>query len=480
MSSKQPLVKVQHWLGGKKIASGAEHSIESCNPLDDSPYCEIPMATEVTIDAAVQAAHQAFQTFRHNPVSDRERWLMKAADVMEERCESLSAALIDEIGSPITKANREVASAAKILRAAAGATRHVTGKTYPSDIPGRLSLSTRTPLGVVAGITPFNVPLIKMVKHSAMPLATGNTVVLLPSLEAPLVAEMLAEIYQEAGIPAGAFNLVFGSGIEIGDRLTSHSLVKFVGFTGSHRVGQQVAKVCGEHRKRVTLELGGKNPLVVLQDANLKQAIQGCVLGSFFFQGQICMSSSRIYVQEEIFASFTESLINAVHNIRCSDLLDPRTMIGPIINAKQRQRIKAHLDDAIEKGAQILTGNEWDHNVLFPTVLADVNPSMTIHTEETFGPVTCLYKVQSAEEALERANATDFGLCGAIFTNQLDKALEYAQRLNAGMVHINGSTIQEEPHVPFGGTGQSGFGREGTDVSIDDLTEWKWVTIRSN
>lgn len=479
MNNHEPtLPDVQHWINGAEFREAGSETFESRNPLNDQCLARIAKGTPATIDQAVEVAHEAFLSFRHTPVQEKEKWLLKAADCLNQNSDRLVQLLIDEIGSPLSKARKELAVATGILRASAGAARRVHGKTYPSETPGRFSYSMRQPLGVVAGMTPFNVPLIKAIKASAMPLATGNAVVLLPSEETAILSAEIGQIYQKAGLPDGAFNVVHGSGYEIGDSLTTHPLVKAVCFTGSHRVGKHVQKLCGEQGKRVLLELGGKNPVVILKDADLKKAIPGCVLGAFLFQGQICMSSSRIYVETEIAESFTEGFAAAAGRIQCGDLQDPKTMVGPIINERQRTRIKNHIEDALSKGARLLTGNEWNGNVLSPTVLADVTPDMQIHYEETFGPVTTIYTVPDSEAALQGANDSAFGLSGAVYTNQLDQAMEFANRMRAGMVHINGSTIQDEPHVPFGGVGQSGFGREGADVAIDELTEWKWVTIQ--
>ncbi|MEC9094708.1 MAG: aldehyde dehydrogenase family protein [Planctomycetota bacterium] len=479
MNTSQQLNRVNHWIGGAEVVPKGTIYFESRNPVDDFPICLAAKGTPAVIDAAVEAAHGAFECQQTFSPSQKEKWILSAAELLEEQQDDFVEILIQEIGSPVSKARKEISTSIAILRASAGATRQISGKTYPTDVPGRLSLSMRTPLGVVAGIIPFNVPLIKAIKHSSMPLATGNTVVLLSSEETPLLLRRVARLYDEAGVPGGAFNVVFGDGRDIGDCLTTHPKVRAVGFTGSHRVGQQVRALCGQHGKRVTLELGGKNPLVVLRDADLQKAVAGCVVGSFLYQGQICMSSSCIFVEHSIRQKFQKAFVTAASQVKWGDLHDPRTMVGPIINAKQQAKIKHHLQDAIEKGATVLTGNQWHGNLLEPTILAEVDSSMLIDHEETFGPVTTLYGVASAEEAISKANDSEFGLCGSIYTNQLDQAVNYANQLKTGMVHINDTTIQDEPHVPFGGVGQSGFGREGTEVSIDELTEWKWITIRS-
>lgn len=315
-------------------------------------------------------------------------------------------------------------------------------------------------------------------KLSSTPLATGNTVVMLASEFASVTALRLAEIYKETGLPDGAFNVVTGLGADIGDSLTTHPLVKAVMFTGSSRIGQHIAELCAKHRKRVVLELGGKNPLVVLKDADIDAAVQAAAFGSFFYQGQACMASSRIYVERPVYDEFLSKFKSATDHLGMGDLRDPDTWLGPIISDRQRNRVRTHIEDAKAKGATIETGGEWRGNRCKPTILTGVEEGMTVCREETFGPVTSIYPVDSPEEALERANDTNMGLSAAVFTRDIDKALTLAQSINAGMVHINAPTVADEPHVPFGGVGDSGFGREGTDIDIDTLTEWKWITVQ--
>lgn len=261
------------------------------------------------------------------------------------------------------------------MRSTAGVARRVTGQTIPSELPGRFSMTLREPLGVIASITPFNVPLLKNVKLSSTPLATGNTVVLLPSEEAPLVASRLAGLYHEAGIPAGALNVVTGFGDTIGDALTTHPLVKVVMFTGSSRVARHIAGLCGPLMRRAVLELGGKNPLVVLADADLEAAVEAAAFGQFFFRGQACMASSRIYVERGTEAEFCRRFKARAESLGMGDLRSPDTWVGPIISGRQRHRVRQHIKDARAKGARLLCGGEWLGNRCRPTILAGVGES---------------------------------------------------------------------------------------------------------
>lgn len=469
---------VDLWIDGKSIAPESGHYFDDLNPEDDSVYAKVAEGSTSDIALAVHAAHNAFGEYRHRLARERENWLLSAADLLQQRADAFTDILIDEIGSPIGKARFEISQSVLFLRAAAGSARQVAGKTMPSDTENRISMSVRRPLGVVAAITPFNVPLSKGVRLTASPLALGNTVVLMPSEEAPVLAHHLARLYADAGIPAGAFNVVSGFGQDIGDTLTSHPLVRVVTFTGSCRVGRHIQELCGHHRKRLTLELGGKNPLVVMLDADLTKAVPGAVQSIFLFQGQICMGASRIYVERPVFAEFIGKFAAAAEALGCGDLREPGTVIGPIINQRQRDRVRHHIEDAIGKGAMLVSGGKWEGNRCQPTILSGVTSDMDVFAEETFGPVTSVYPVDSLDEALEKSNNSEFGLSAAIYTSNIGNAMKYANGVESGMVHINAPSVHAEPHVPFGGVGDSGFGREGTEVDIELMTEWKWITIQ--
>lgn len=470
-------MRIDHWIGGAAVPPASGLYFNDHNPVDDSLYAEVARGNADDVEQAVHAAHAAFASYGESLAKERERLLSRAADLLERQQNEFIDILVDEVGSPVRKAQFELSLSVGLLRAAAGMARQAGGKVMPSDVARRTSLSVRTPLGVVAAITPFNVPLIKGVRLSANPLALGNTVVLLPSEEAPVLAHRLARLYEEAGFPAGAFNVVTGIGAEIGDYLTANPLVRLVTFTGSTRVGRHIATLCGQQMKRVTLELGGKSPLVILRDADLGKAVPAAVHGIFTFQGQVCMGTSRIFVEKPVFDAFAERFREAASKLGMGDLRDPQTVIGPIISARQRERVRNHVSDAVAKGAKVLCGNEWQGNRCAATVLTGVDRTMLPFSEETFGPVAALYPVDSLEEAIGLANESNYGLSASIFTEHLTHAMEFARRVRSGMVHINASALHDEPHVPFGGVGESGFGREGTDEDISNMTEWKWITF---
>lgn len=466
------------WIGGEHVAPSSGKYFDDLNPLDDSLYSRAAEATAADMDKAIQVAHEAFLANKHLLARDREVWFMNAASLVERDFKEYVDILIDEVGSPLGKAEFEVAYCISALRAAAGVPRRLRGEVIPSDNPGVFSMAIREPVGVVAAISPFNVPLLKVTKQGAMPLACGNATVQLPSEFSPQISLRFARTLAEAGVPAGLFNVVTGNPFAIGDVLTTHKLVKSISFCGSPRVGTHVAELAAKDLKPITLELGGKSPVIVLDDADLDEAVQAAAMGTFFFQGQACMASSRIYLQRGIAEAFTKKLVAAAGQAGMGDLRNIETAVGPIISERQRERVRRHITDAKNKGVEVLAGGEWEGNRCQPTIFSGVTEEMEVCQEETFGPVTSLYVFDTVDEALRLANDTVYGLSFSIFTRDIDTALYIAHRAESGAVHINRPTIQDEPCPPFGGQGLSGFGREGTEADLDILTEWKWITIR--
>ena len=467
------------WIGGALLEPSGGEYFDDLNPSDQTLIARVAKGTIVDIDRAVAAARCAFLTISQTQAKEREAILSRAAALVERDREEYLQLLIDEVGSPMMKAQFEVDYCINAFRAAAGVPRRLTGQTMPLDRPGAFGMSVREPVGVIACITPFNVPLSKNVKQIAMVIATGNTAVLLPSEYATQVTVKFAETLAEAGTPDGVFNYVTGDPFEIGDALTGHSEVAAINFCGSPRIGKHVAELAAKDLKPVTLELGGKSPLVVLDDADLDKALEAATIGIFFFQGQACMASSRIILQRGIAAKFIAAFKQIAAGIKMGDLSDPETAIGPIISHRQEQRVREHISDALSKGADLLSDDRaWQGACCPPTILTGVTQKMAVCREETFGPVTSIYQVDSVEEAIRVANDTDYGLSFSIFTSDITTALKVAQSANAGMVHINAMSIQDEPHVPFGGNGLSGFGREGTDADLDIMTRWKWITVQ--
>lgn len=471
-------LSLQHFINGAWVDAEGGRTFEDLNPLDDSLYATVARGSGADMRAAITAARAAFPAYKETTPTERERWLLRVAEIMEERKQDLLDCLIDEIGSPFQKAMFEYTKSLTMVRAAAGMCRNVRGETIPSDRPGTFSMSIRAPLGVVGVITPFNVPLIKTTRLVANALAVGNTVVHLPSEMAPHLSALFAEIVDAAGFPAGTYNIVQGLGAEVGDELTSSEDIDFLTFTGSSVVGQHINEICAKNKTPVTLELGGKSPTVVLADADLDKVMPLAARSVFMMAGQACIASSRFYVERPIYDEFVKRFTMIAGKIGMGDLRDPQTVIAPAISPRQRDRIKSHLEDAVAKGATIAAGGEWEGNRCQPTLLTGVTEDMTVCRTETFGPVTSIYPIDSYEEGLAKANDTEYGLSAAIFTNDLNKAMHFAQNSGAGMCHINGPTIHDEAHIPFGGNGESGVGREGTDADMEAMTELKWITVQ--
>lgn len=478
MDAETKTVTLQHWIGGEWIDAGNGETFDVYNPIDDSIYCHAAKGTGDDLRKAVASAKSAFSSYRETLPKERELWLLRAAEIIEKRKPDIINCLVDEIGSPIGKAMFEFEKSLTMVRAAAGLCRNMRGETIPSDAPGKFSMTIREPLGVVAIITPFNVPLIKTSRLVANALALGNTVVQLPSEMSPHLSILMAEIFHEAGIPAGAYNVVTGLGHEIGDDLTGNPDVDFVSFTGSSVVGQHINEICAKNKTPLTLELGGKSPTVVLADADLEKAMPLAARSIFMFGGQLCIGSSRFYVERPIYDEFVKKFSMIASKVSMGDLRDPNTVVAPIISERQRNRVKTHIEDAVKKGATIAAGGEWEGNRCQPTILTDVSEEMVLCREETFGPVTAIYPIDSYEEGLEKANDTVYGLSSAIFTTDINKAMHFAKNVGAGMCHINGPTVHDEAHVSFGGNGESGMGREGTDADMEAMTELKWVTVQ--
>lgn len=478
MDAMTDIKTIQHFIGGDWVDAEGGATFEDLNPLDDSLYARAAKGTGADVRKAVAAARSAFPAYRETTPTERERLLLRVAEIMEERKPEVVDCLIDEIGSPIQKALFEFNKGLTMVRAAAGICRYVRGETIPSDAPGKFSMTIREPLGVVAILTPFNVPLIKCTRLVANALAVGNTVVHLPSELAPHLTALFAEIVAAAGFPPGAYNIVTGFGAEIGDDLTGHEDVDFVSFTGSTIVGQHISEICARNKTPNTLELGGKSPTVILADADLDTVVPLAARAIFMFGGQACIASSRFYVERPLYDEFVKRFAMATSKVGMGDLRDPGTVIAPAISERQRNRIKSHIEDAVAKGANIVAGGEWEGNRCQPTLLTGVSDDMTVCRTETFGPVTSIYPVDSYEEGLAKANDTDYGLSSAIFTKDINRALHFARNIGAGMCHINGSTIHDEAHVPFGGNKESGVGREGTDADIEAMTKLKWITVQ--
>jgi aldehyde dehydrogenase (NAD+) len=466
------------FIGGEWVASSGNTILDDINPATGKVYARVHHASEADVERAIAAAHGARVAWGNSLANQRETILLKAADILEQRIPEIADVLMDEAGSVFGKAMFEASFVVNLLRSAAGECRRITGETMPSDSPGVFSMSVRRPLGVIAGIAPFNFPFLLAMKKVALALAAGNTFILKPSPYTPVTGLKIAEIFEAAGLPKGVLNVLPVELSVLGNRLMADPRIRMVTFTGSTGVGRQLAAEAGKYMKRITLELGGKSPLIVLKDADLDYAVKAAAFGMFLHQGQICMANSRLIVETPVFDAFCEKLVAKVATYQVGDPHDPHTVIGPLIDTRQCAVIDRHIKDAVAKGAKLLMGGTGEGAFYQPTVLAGVTPDMDVFREETFGPAMSVIRAADSEEALALANDSSFGLSAALITNDLQKAMDIALRLESGMVHVNDCTLLDEPHVPFGGVKDSGFGREGGKYSMDEMTEVKWITIQ--
>jgi aldehyde dehydrogenase (NAD+) len=466
------------FIDGEWVRSSRNTVVDDVNPSTGKLYARVQQAGADEIERAIAAAYRARASWGRSLVAEREAVLFRAADILTARIDEIRDVLIDESGSTFGKAMFEVAYVIDLLRSAAGDARHVFGETLPMSQPGQLSMTIRRPLGVIAGIAPFNAPFLLAMKKVALALAAGNTFILKPSEETPVSGLKIAEIFDAAKLPPGVLNVIPGPASEVGAKLVADPRIRMITFTGSTKTGNYLAVEAAKNQKKYTLEMGGKSPLIVLKDADVGYAVNAAAFGIFFHQGQVCMANSKIIVEAPLFDEFCEKFTRKAEACKVGDPHEPDTVIGPLIRRTQCGFIDGHIEDAAKKGARVLTGGTHEEQFYRPTVLAGVTSDMRIYHEESFGPVVSILRAEDSEDALRIANDTSYGLSSAVITNDLQKAFDLSLRLEAGMVHINDCTVADEPHVPFGGTKNSGTGREGGRYSMDEMTELKWITVQ--
>lgn len=469
----------QLFINGQYRAASSGKVVENLNPFNNSVFATVEQASIDDAKSAITAASAAFDTWKDTAPSLRELILIKAADIMASRADELKDTLIDESGSSQLKATYEVTHAAGFLRGMAGECRRVKGDTYPSDYPGVKSYSIRRPLGVVFAVSPFNFPLLLSVRKIGWAIAAGNTVVLKPSEVTPVIALKLAEILTDAGLPSGVLNVIPAHAADLKDTMISDPRVKKLTFTGSTKVGRAIAEKCARYGKPVTLEMGGKNPMVVLNDADIDYAVNTAAFSNFMHQGQVCMTASRVIVEAGIYEEFVKRLTAKVKTIKYGDPREKGVIVGPLIRPSQIDFIQSLVNEAAQEGAQVTVGGKATGSVYHPTVVANVTDDMSIFSTECFGPVAAIVKADDHEHALALANNSQYGLTSSVITKDLEKAMYFAEYLEAGMVHINGPSIRDEAVIPFGGVKDSGYGREGGEFAMNEFTELKWVTIQT-
>jgi acyl-CoA reductase-like NAD-dependent aldehyde dehydrogenase len=471
------------FVGGEWSAAGDGETFEVRDPFTGETVISAAAGTRADAERAIEAAQAAFPEWAASPPAQRQAIFLRAADILESRRDEVVELLARETGCTFGFGMFQNVFTPGLLRQAAGAAYAPVGEVIPSDIPGAMAMGLRQPVGVVGALAPWNAALILSLRSITAPLALGNTVVLKPSEWSPVTGGTLwGEIFAEAGLPAGVLNVVThapGAAAEIGDALVEHPAVRRLNFTGSTQTGRRLAEACGRNLKRILLELGGSNPLVVLADADLEYAVDAAAFGSFLHQGQICMSARRIIVERPLAEAFTQRLVAKTAGLKVGDPREHDTIIGPLINQQALSTVAARVQDAVDRGATVLAGGAAEGPCYQPTLLADVDPDSPFAREETFGPVASIEVVDSPEEAVARANATGYGLSAGIITGDVDRGLTLARLIESGIVHVNDQTVGDEPQMPFGGTKDSGWGRFGGRAAMEEFTELRWVTVQS-
>ena len=473
--------ELAHFIGGEWVSPGG--TFEDSDPFTGETVALAPAGTRAEAAQAVAAAVAAAPGWAETVPAERQRIFLAAADILEGRRDDVVSWLARETGCTFGFGMFQMGFVPGLFRQAAALAYAPLGTVIPSDHPGTVAMGIRRPVGVVGAIAPWNAALILSARSIAAPLALGNTVVLKPSEWSPYSGGLIwGEIFAEAGLPAGVLNIVThapGEAGPIGDELVENPAVRRINFTGSSSTGRRLAEAAGRNLKRVLLELGGSNPLIVLADADLEYAVAASAFGAFLHQGQICMSARRIIVERPIADEFVARLAEKTAGLKAGDPKEMDTIIGPLINGDALATVQKRVTDAVAGGAKVLAGGEAVGPCFQATLVSDVPAGSELADLETFGPVAAIEIVDSPEEAVARANATSYGLSSGIITSNPDRGFALAQQIEAGIVHVNDQPVGDEPQMPFGGVKDSGFGRFGGQAVVDEFTELRWITVQS-
>jgi acyl-CoA reductase-like NAD-dependent aldehyde dehydrogenase len=476
----------KNFINGEWVASASGGTIENRNPASTDELIGVfPASTLADVDNAVAAAREAYKSWRLVPAPKRAEILFRAAELLVKRKEEFSRDMTREMGKVLAETRGDVQEAIDMTYYMAGEGRRLFGQTTPSELPNKFAMSVRQSIGVCGMITPWNFPMAIPSWKMTPALISGNTLVLKPAEDTPLSSYHLVQILAEAGVPAGVVNLVSGNGPDAGAPLAKHQDVPVVSFTGSTRTGRGIAEICAPSFKHCSLEMGGKNIILVLEDANLDLAIDGALWGGFGTTGQRCTAASRVAVHKGVYKEFVTRFVEKARNLKVGNGLDPDVEMGPCINEKQLKTVMSYVEIGKKEGAKLMTGGKrreagahakgWYHE---PTVFADCDPKMRIAQEEIFGPVVSIIPIDSFEQGIETANGVPYGLSASIYTRNVNRAFAAMRDLYTGIVYVNAPTIGAETHLPFGGTKQTGNGhREAAIAVIDFFTEWKSLYI---
>jgi alpha-ketoglutaric semialdehyde dehydrogenase len=472
-----------NYINGEWISVNNTTSV--INPATGEEIVQVSLSDKEHVDAAVRAAKEAQKRWAHVPAPQRAEVLYKVGNILKERKEELSQLLTMENGKVLEEARGEVQEAIDMAFYMAGEGRRLFGQTTPSELKDKFAMSVRVPVGVVGIITPWNFPIAIASWKSFPAIVAGNAVIWKPATETPIMAYELTKIFEEAGLPKGVLNLVYGSGSTVGKAMVHHPDIRVISFTGSNEVGRQVAGECGRQLKKVSLEMGGKNAVIVMEDADLDLATDGIIWSAFGTSGQRCTACSRVIVHEKVKAALEERLLKKMEELTIGNGLDESVKVGPIINRQGLEKIKKYIEIGKQEGAKLLAGGyeltdgQYKNGYYFaPTLFTDAKVDMRIAQEEIFGPVVSLIPVKSFEEAIEVNNSVTYGLSSGIFTQDVNRVFKAQRDLDTGIVYVNAGTIGAEIHLPFGGTKGTGNGHRDSGVqALDVFTEWRAVYV---
>ncbi|GAK05534.1 aldehyde dehydrogenase [Geomicrobium sp. JCM 19037] len=468
------------YTNGEWVAGGSDRSFDNVNPYNDEVIASIPLATKQQLEQAFEAAKHAQKSWAKTPADERKVYIEKAIEYFKDNKDEIVLMLSKDTGGSVLKANVEFGLTMEILEESLNYVHELEHVHEVSNhVPGKKSKIYRTPLGVVASISPFNFPMNLSMRSIIPAIALGNTVVHKPDIQVAFSGGvMIAKAFDYAGLPKGVFNMLLTDIEEIGNGMIDHPLAELVSFTGSTAVGKKIGETAGRNLKKVALELGGNSPFVVLEDADVDQAVNAAIFGKFIHQGQICMIINRMIIHDAVYDSFVEKFVERAKKIPYGDQTNPETIIGPIINKDQLKKVNALIEQGKKEGATLALEGEQIGNVITPYVFTDVQNDSELAQSEVFGPVATMIRAKSDEEAISLANDTSYGLSSAIFTSDFERAETLALELDAGMTHINDQTVNDAPNVPFGGNKASGLGRFGNPWVVEEYTNPKWVTVQ--
>lgn len=477
--------KLANYINGEWVTPDDVVYTPVLNPATGENITEVPLSPREAVSEAAKAAKEAQKQWALVPAPQRAEILYKVGNLLKARKEQLATILTMENGKVLEEARGEVQEAIDMAFYMAGEGRRLFGQTTPSELKNKFAMSVRAPVGVVGIITPWNFPIAIATWKSFPAIVAGNTVIWKPATETPLMAYALATIFEEAGLPKGVLNVVFGSGSTIGDEMVENDEIRVISFTGSNEVGREIASKCGHKLKKVSLEMGGKNAVIVMDDADINLAVDGIIWSAFGTSGQRCTACSRVIVHEKVKKKLEQGLLKSMKNISIGNGLDHNVKVGPIINKTSLEKIKGYIEIGVQEGAQLLTGgyvlDEGEYasgNFFVPTVFTNVKPNMRIAQEEIFGPVISIIPVKNLDEAIEVNNSVSFGLSSSIFTRDVNKVFAAQRDLDTGIIYVNAGTTGAEIHLPFGGTKATGNGHRDSGIAaLDVFTEWKSIYI---